>query len=135
MSGTQNQFDTDVLVVGSGPAGGAMALALATYGVRVTVITKYGQLADTPRAHITNQRTMEVFRDLGLEDAVREGGHRWEQTFGGRAGVFEEMFKTEESRATFIAGMHGFGLLASPVIDAMWGLLWLNEQVINQEGL
>jgi 2-polyprenyl-6-methoxyphenol hydroxylase-like FAD-dependent oxidoreductase len=40
--------DTDVLVVGSGPAGGAMALALATYGVQVQVITKYGRLADTP---------------------------------------------------------------------------------------
>ena len=27
-------------------------------------------LADTPRAHITNQRTMEVLRDLGVEDEV-----------------------------------------------------------------
>jgi 2,4-dichlorophenol 6-monooxygenase len=62
--------DTDVLVIGSGPAGSAAALALATYGVRTTVITKYGRLADTPRAHITNQRTMEVLRDLGVEDEV-----------------------------------------------------------------
>jgi 2,4-dichlorophenol 6-monooxygenase len=63
-------LDTDVLVVGSGPAGSAAALALATYGVRTTVITKYGRLADTPRAHITNQRTMEVLRDLGVEEEV-----------------------------------------------------------------
>jgi 2,4-dichlorophenol 6-monooxygenase len=63
-------FDTDVLVVGSGPAGSAAALALATYGVRTTVITKYGRLAETPRAHITNQRTMEVLRDLGVEEQV-----------------------------------------------------------------
>jgi 2,4-dichlorophenol 6-monooxygenase len=62
--------DTDVLVIGSGPAGSAAALALATYGVRTTVITKYGRLADTPRAHITNQRTMEVLRDLGVEGEV-----------------------------------------------------------------
>lgn len=62
--------DTDVLVIGSGPAGSAAALALATYGVRTTVITKYGRLADTPRAHITNQRTMEVLRDLGVEEEV-----------------------------------------------------------------
>ncbi|WNV77076.1 FAD-dependent monooxygenase [Geodermatophilus sp. DSM 44513] len=61
---------TDVLVVGSGPAGSAAALALATYGVSTTVITKYGRLADTPRAHITNQRTMEALRDLGVEEEV-----------------------------------------------------------------
>ncbi|SDC80834.1 2,4-dichlorophenol 6-monooxygenase [Geodermatophilus telluris] len=64
------QLETDVLVVGSGPAGSAAALALATYGVDTTVITKHGRLADTPRAHITNQRTMEVLRDLGVEEEV-----------------------------------------------------------------
>ena len=61
---------TDVLIVGSGPAGATAALALATYGVDQLVITKYGWLADTPRAHITNQRTMEVLRDLGVEEDV-----------------------------------------------------------------
>lgn len=71
-------IETDVLVVGSGPAGGAMALALATYGVRVTVITKYGQLADTPRAHITNQRAVEVLRDLGVEHLLTAQATPWE---------------------------------------------------------
>jgi 2,4-dichlorophenol 6-monooxygenase len=71
-------YGTDVLVVGSGPAGGAMALALATYGVRVQVITKYGRLADTPRAHITNQRAVEVFRDLGVEPLLMQQATPWE---------------------------------------------------------
>jgi 2,4-dichlorophenol 6-monooxygenase len=67
-------IETDVLIVGSGPAGSAAALALSTYGIRNMVVTKYRWLADTPRAHITNQRTMEVLRDLGVEDqAIREG--------------------------------------------------------------
>ncbi|MGV9248247.1 FAD-dependent oxidoreductase [Streptomyces sp. NPDC003710] len=61
-------YDTDVLVVGSGPAGGSAALLLATYGIRTLLVTKYGWLANTPRAHITNQRTMEVLRDLGVEN-------------------------------------------------------------------
>jgi 2,4-dichlorophenol 6-monooxygenase len=60
-------FDTDVLVVGSGPAGGAAAVILATYGVSTTMVTKYGWVANTPRSHITNQRTLEVLRDLGVE--------------------------------------------------------------------
>lgn len=62
--------DTDVLIVGSGPAGATAALALSTYGVPNIVVTRYASLADTPRAHITNQRTMEVLRDLGVERDV-----------------------------------------------------------------
>jgi len=62
--------DTDVLIVGSGPAGATAALALSTYGVPHIVVTRYASLADTPRAHITNQRTMEVLRDLGVEREV-----------------------------------------------------------------
>src|SRR6202012_3058085 len=58
---------TDVLVVGSGPAGATSAALLGMYGVKHILVTKYGWLADTPRAHITNQRAMEILRDLGLE--------------------------------------------------------------------
>jgi 2,4-dichlorophenol 6-monooxygenase len=61
---------TDVLIVGSGPAGGAAALCLSTLGIPNIMITKYRWTANTPRAHITNQRTMEIFRDLGIEGQV-----------------------------------------------------------------
>ena len=40
--------------------------------LRSVVVTKYNWLANSPRAHITNQRAMEVFRDLGIEDEVYE---------------------------------------------------------------
>ncbi|APH73280.1 FAD-dependent oxidoreductase [Aquibium oceanicum] len=63
---------TDVLIIGTGPAGSATAALLSTYGVENMVINRYRWLANTPRAHITNQRAMEVLRDLGraVEDEV-----------------------------------------------------------------
>lgn len=58
---------TDVLIIGTGPAGSATAALLSSYGVENMVVNRYRWLANTPRAHITNQRTMEVLRDLGRE--------------------------------------------------------------------
>lgn len=67
---TGSLVETDVLIVGSGPAGSAAALALSTLGVPNIMITKYRWTANTPRAHITNQRSMEIFRDLGIDEQV-----------------------------------------------------------------
>ena len=67
---TGQVVETDVLIVGSGPAGSSAALFLSTHGIPNIMITKYRWTANTPRAHITNQRTMEVLRDAGIEDQV-----------------------------------------------------------------
>jgi 2,4-dichlorophenol 6-monooxygenase len=65
-----SSFETDVLIIGSGPAGSSAALFLSSYGIKNMVLTKYRWTANTPRAHITNQRTVEILRDMGLEDEV-----------------------------------------------------------------
>ncbi len=71
-------FDTDVLIIGTGPTGVTAALALATYGIRVHMVARTNWLADTPRAHITNQRTMEVFRALDIEEEIYRYATPWE---------------------------------------------------------
>ena len=64
-------IEIPVLVVGAGPAGLAATALLATAGIRSLTVTRYAGTANSPRAHITNQRTVEVFRDLGIEDRLR----------------------------------------------------------------
>jgi 2,4-dichlorophenol 6-monooxygenase len=70
-------FNADVLVVGLGPGGATAALALARYGIRVHAISMYPWVANSPRAHILNQRAAEVFRDVGVEDAVLKVATPW----------------------------------------------------------
>jgi 2,4-dichlorophenol 6-monooxygenase len=74
---------TDVMIIGTGPAGGAMAALLSSYGVDNFVINRYRWLANTPRAHITNQRTMEVLRDLGKDVENEAYMHATEQDLMG----------------------------------------------------
>jgi len=64
-------FDMDVVVIGTGPAGATTALALATYGISICFYTQFNGLANSPRAHITNQRAVEVLREFGLEEEAK----------------------------------------------------------------
>lgn len=57
-----------------------------------------------------------------LEDAVRDGTHRWKQTYGWDGPIFSSFFKTEEAKREFLMGMHGFGLISSPHVVAAFDL-------------
>src|SRR5260370_20990549 len=57
-----------------------------------------------------------------LEDAIREGTHRWQQAFGWQGPIFANFFRTEEAKREFLIGMHGFGLLSSPGVVAAFDL-------------
>ena len=62
--------EVPVLIIGAGPAGASLALLLSRYGIRVLAISRYKGTADSPRAHLQNQRAMEVMRDAGIEDRL-----------------------------------------------------------------
>ncbi|MBN8730886.1 MAG: homocysteine methyltransferase [Acidobacteria bacterium] len=57
-----------------------------------------------------------------LDDALREGTHRWKQTFGLDGALFSHFFKTEEDKRTFLLGMHGMGQLSSPAVASAFDL-------------
>lgn len=60
-------IDYPVVIIGSGPSGATAGLLLGQYGIKSLVISRHRSTANTPRAHIFNQRAMEVLRDAGLE--------------------------------------------------------------------
>ena len=65
---------TDVLVVGAGPTGLTLATALLTRGVRVTVIDRLPEGANTSRAAVVHARTLEVLETLGVSERLAELG-------------------------------------------------------------
>ncbi len=69
-SSSHTDLETPVLIVGAGPSGATTALLLARYGIPSVVISRHRGTANTPRAHIFNQRAMEVLRDAGIQHRV-----------------------------------------------------------------
>ena len=63
--------DVPVLVVGGSLVGMSTALLLGHHGVRALVVEHHRGTAIHPRAAQVNQRTMEIFRTVGIEDIVR----------------------------------------------------------------
>jgi acetylserotonin N-methyltransferase len=57
-----------------------------------------------------------------LDDAVREGTHRWRQAFGWEGPIFDSFFRTEDDKREFLMGMHGQGQLSSPAVAAAFDL-------------
>jgi 2,4-dichlorophenol 6-monooxygenase len=110
-------IETDVLIVGTGPAGSATAALLASYGVANMVVNRYRWLSNTPRAHITNQRTMEVLRDLGPEVEAEAMMHASPQELMGE-NIFCESLAGEEIGRMKSWGNHPLSkaahLLSSP---------------------
>src|SRR5437762_9427849 len=99
--------EVPVLIVGAGPAGLALSVALSRYGVGHLVVERHRDTAHTPRAHIINQRTVEIFRHLGISDrfhAVATPQHLmannlWVTTLAGLEVARSETWGTSAERA------------------------------------
>jgi acetylserotonin N-methyltransferase len=57
-----------------------------------------------------------------LEDAVREGTHRWRQVYGLDGPIFSHFFRDDAAAREFLMGMHGYGLISSPHVVAAFDL-------------
>src|SRR5205814_4270803 len=65
-------YDVPVLIVGGSLVGMSTALLLGHYGIRTLAVEHHRGTAIHPRAAQISQRTMEIFRTIGVEQIVRQ---------------------------------------------------------------
>jgi 2-polyprenyl-6-methoxyphenol hydroxylase-like FAD-dependent oxidoreductase len=65
---------TSVFIVGGGPVGLAMGLLLDRFGIDAVVVEKAPTTTDHPKSRGCWVRTMEIFRQWGIEQAIRDRG-------------------------------------------------------------
>jgi 2-polyprenyl-6-methoxyphenol hydroxylase-like FAD-dependent oxidoreductase len=67
-------LDTEVLVVGAGPTGLTLAIALGQRGVRCTLIEQKAAPEFLPKMERCNARSMEIYRRMGIAEKIRAAG-------------------------------------------------------------
>jgi 2,4-dichlorophenol 6-monooxygenase len=63
-------IDTQVLIVGGGGAGLTASMLLSTLGIKSLVVSALPSTSILPKAHVLNQRTMEILTDVGVADRI-----------------------------------------------------------------
>lgn len=69
-------MENEVLIVGAGPTGLALAIGLEKQGVPFRIIEQNDEPGKTSRAMVVHARTLEFYRQFGLAHRLTEAGHR-----------------------------------------------------------
>ncbi|WNO52508.1 FAD-dependent oxidoreductase [Stakelama saccharophila] len=77
-------IDTDLCIVGGGPAGMIAGLLFARAGVRTTVLEKHADFLRDFRGDTVHPSTLTVFHELGLLDELLDRPHQRVDRIGGR---------------------------------------------------
>ncbi|AJG59266.1 MULTISPECIES: FAD-dependent oxidoreductase [Bacillus] len=98
--------DVPVLIVGGGLSGLASALFLAKHNIEYLLIERHPSTAIHPKAGGITFRTMELFRELGLEQRIRSAGKALENCRG-RIAVHTIAEANQEELAQMRATQYG----------------------------
>jgi 2-polyprenyl-6-methoxyphenol hydroxylase-like FAD-dependent oxidoreductase len=74
MNAIAQTFDTDVLIVGAGPTGLALANVLSQRGVSSVIVDKLASGQNTSRAAVIHAHTLEVLHELGVTRRMETEG-------------------------------------------------------------
>jgi 2-polyprenyl-6-methoxyphenol hydroxylase-like FAD-dependent oxidoreductase len=66
--------DTQVIIVGAGPVGLTLSIALSDLGVRSILLERNAAPSGLPKMERCNARTMEIYRRLGIVEQIRAAG-------------------------------------------------------------
>ncbi|MEV0358094.1 FAD-dependent monooxygenase [Nocardia sp. NPDC050697] len=115
--------EVPVLIAGGGPVGLTLALTLARHGVAAMLVERNPTTTSHPKMDITNGRSMELFRHLGVADDLREVAvgedHPFDVSWVTKLGGWElARFRypsVAERRAGFRAANDGTAALEPPM--------------------
>ncbi len=69
-----NRIETPVLIVGGGGAGLTASMLLSQLGVETLLVSALPTTSVLPKAHVLNQRAMEILTDVGVADEIYRRG-------------------------------------------------------------
>jgi len=65
-----SDVEVPVLIVGGGGAGLTASMLMSQFGIDSLLVSAWPTTSILPKAHVLSQRTMEIFREVGIADAV-----------------------------------------------------------------
>ena len=65
------KYEVDVLIVGGGASGLSASMLLSSYGVSTHLASRHPTTSILPKAHIISIKSMEMFREFGLDESIR----------------------------------------------------------------
>src|SRR5712691_7937188 len=100
-----------VIVIGAGPVGLCLSLALAQADVRVTLIEQLGEhnfLDQVPRAGTNHPATLDMFDRIGLYQRIAPRGiiapvfHYWDRAHGELIAAFDHVHLKDDTRFPYV---------------------------------
>src|SRR5258708_13151337 len=111
MTGTRPNPSERVIVIGAGPVGLCLSLALAQEGVAVTVVEALGEdnfLEQVPRAGTNHPATLEMYEHIGLYRKLEPRGiiapvfHYWDRAANELIAAFDHSHLKGDTRFPYV---------------------------------
>jgi 3-(3-hydroxy-phenyl)propionate hydroxylase len=105
------QYPDRIVVIGAGPVGLCLSLALAQAGLRVCLVEALGDdnfLEQVPRAGTNHPATLEMLDRLGLYEKLEPRGiiapvfHYWDRAEGKRIAAFDHACLKDDTRFPYV---------------------------------